>query len=85
MSRVLAFASSQPWRELYVAALFEDDEEQLVRLIGEARSAAVIRWRELLRCNAAECNEERKALDNALYFLNLLEIMSRQKTKAAAA
>ena len=25
------------------------------------------------------------ALDNALYFLNLLEVMSRQKTKAAAA
>ena len=24
-------------------------------------------------------------LDNALYFLNLLEVMSRQKTKAAAA
>jgi hypothetical protein len=83
MSRVSAF-TSQPWRKLYAAALFEDDKAQLARRISQARSAAIKRSRELFQQDPMECNEERNALDNALRFLDLIEATARKNARTAA-
>ena len=74
----IVFPAPQPWRKLYIAALFEDDREQLARRISQARSAAIKRSRELFQQDPRECNEERNALDNALRFLDLIEANSRK-------
>jgi hypothetical protein len=65
MSTVV-FPAPQPWKKLYIAALFEEDREQLARRISQARSAAIKRSRELFQQDPMECNEERSALNNAL-------------------
>jgi hypothetical protein len=82
MSNILPFPF-QAWKKLYTDALFEDDEEQLAHLISLARSGVVKRSRELFQHDSAECNAERKALDNALHFLELIEA-SHKNLKTAA-
>jgi len=86
MSTVV-FPAPQPWRELYIAALFEDDREQLAGRISQARSAAIKRSRELFQQHPQdpmECYEERSALNNALRFLDLIEATSRKNARTAA-
>jgi hypothetical protein len=80
----LAFPAPQPWKKLYIAALFEDDREQLARRLSQARSAAIKRSRELFKQDPMECNNERNALDNALRFLDLIEATSRKNIRTAA-
>ena len=82
MSRLLPFPY-QPWRELYIAALFEDNQERLAHLVAQARSAAVKRSRELFHQGTPDCNDERQALDNALHFLDLIEA-TRKNARLAA-
>ena len=81
----IVFPAPQPWKKLYMAALFEEDREQLARRISQARSAAIKRSRELFQQDPRECNEERNALNNALRFLDLIEATSRKNARTAAA
>jgi hypothetical protein len=84
VSSIPSIPTSKRWRELYSAALFENDKDQLAKLIPQARAAAVLRGRELFNKHQAECKAERQDLENALYFLSLLERVSGRKGRLAA-
>jgi hypothetical protein len=68
-----------------MTALFENDKERLPGLISQAQRAAMVRSRELLLAHQADARAERQALDNALYFLSLLERLALRKERLAAA
>jgi len=62
--------SSDDWKELYNAALFENDRSRVVQRIAEAQVAIVAR-RQLLLMSRSEA-KERQALDTALLLLQAL-------------
>jgi len=66
------------WRELYRAALFESDKQQLTSRISEAEKAIIQRGRELFA--AHDQSEERDALDDALYALRAMRSCVKLKT-----
>jgi len=78
MKHVLSLASRPgsrafaEWRALYVAALFEKDEDRMMERIDEARRALVVRARELFLANG-DHQQERSDIDDALQFLHVLE------------
>lgn len=59
------------WRELYVAALFENDPIKLSACIAEAEWALALRARELFHA-AGDHIEEELAMEDALYALQAL-------------
>ncbi|HWW13385.1 MAG TPA: hypothetical protein VN310_01885 [Candidatus Dormibacteraeota bacterium] len=59
------------WRELYIAALFETDNNRLPARIADAENATVARARELFFAGV-DTIEEDQALDDALYALRAL-------------
>jgi hypothetical protein len=69
-------ASTNVWRELYVAALFESDSAKLAARIAEAERALVVRARELFH-ETGDNIEEEEAVDNAMYSLNALRSVYR--------
>jgi len=60
------------WRALYVAALFEKDEDRMMERIDEAKRALVVRARELFLASGDHLQEQ-AAIDDALQFLHALE------------
>ena len=75
------FASTgiRNWRELYTAALFETDKQELPSRIADAERALVLRARELFATcgdngqeGQAIRSEEGQAIDDALYALRAL-------------
>jgi len=60
------------WRGLYVAALFETDENRMAQRIAAAEKALVVRARELFQATGDNLEEE-SAIDDALYALHALE------------
>jgi len=78
------------WRELYVAALMEANDEKMSARIAQAERAILDRVRELFYASADNIEEE-QALDDALYALralkSCLELMadSRLLNRRAAA
>jgi hypothetical protein len=68
------------WRRLYKAALFETDTGKIPLRIEEARSALVLRSRELFR-TSPDYDGETEAIDNALYALQALENCLKSNTK----
>jgi hypothetical protein len=64
--------SSRNWKELYTAALFENDNGRVPERIAEAERAIIDRARELF---SAGCDtiEEDQALEDALYALRALQ------------
>jgi hypothetical protein len=60
-----------PWRNLYLAALFESDPVHLSDRIAQAEHALVLRSRELFH-SAGDHIEEEHALDDAMYALRAL-------------
>ncbi len=62
----------QPWRELYSAALFETDKNQIPLRISAAEKAIIARSRELFAAGS-DTIEEDQALDDALYALKALQ------------
>ena len=64
--------ASPAWRGLYVAALFERDEERMVRRIAEAKNALVVRARELFQ-TPEDHLQEQSAIDEAFQALHALE------------
>jgi hypothetical protein len=73
---MLSPAVSQPvpvkaWKDLYVAALLESDEQKIPRLIAAAERAIVDRARVLFGASGDNIEEE-QAMDDALYALRAL-------------
>lgn len=71
------------WRDLYKAALFEPDPQQLPAHISRAESAIVARARELFDQQGDHIEEE-LALDDALYALQALRSCLSSRSNAAA-
>lgn len=67
------------WKELYVAALFESDINNLAKRIEIAEEALAARSRELFHA-AGDNVEEEEALDNAMYALRALRSAYRCST-----
>jgi hypothetical protein len=63
---------SPAWRHLYVAALFETNDERLAERIAEAKHALVSRARQLFDTQGDHIEEE-TALDDTLQALHALE------------
>lgn len=68
--RAPAESSDNHWRELYIAALFENDESRMAPKIVEAQRAIVAQRRESLMSGTN--TKERQALDTALLSLQAL-------------
>lgn len=72
--------ANHPWQNLYKAAIFEMDQAKAITLIADAENAIITRARALF--NQPENAIERKALDNALYFLRILRNCAQSKSAA---
>ena len=68
----LQLRASPPWRTLYIAALFENDNGRKRHRIVEAKDALVTRARELFHSKGNHVQEQ-SAIDDALHVLQLLE------------
>jgi hypothetical protein len=64
--------TAKSWRDLYVTALLEGNEEKIPLLIANAEHAIVDRARELFGTPGDNIQEE-EALDDALYALHALK------------
>jgi hypothetical protein len=61
----------QHWRELYIAALLEPDQQKLPSRIAKAERALMMRADELFAISR-ESGEQGQAVDDALYALRAL-------------
>jgi hypothetical protein len=59
------------WKEVYKAALFEDDNTKIPQRIAEAEKALAARALELYGASDDQVREQR-AMENARYFLRVL-------------
>jgi len=59
------------WKEIYKAALFEDDNSKIPQRIAEAERALAARALELFGTSDDQIREQR-AMENARYFLRVL-------------
>jgi len=59
------------WKEVYKAALFEDDDTKIPQRIAEAENALAARALELFGASDEQVREQ-KAMENARYFLRVL-------------
>lgn len=84
MNALSTRSTCQSWRDLYKAALFEADRTQLPQRIHEARTAVVLRGRELFNC-ADSHFEEAEDLEDALYALQALSSCLQMGTRAHTA
>ena len=78
-------SSNANWRDLYVAALLEMNENKLTDLIAEAEKTIVERARELFNAGGDNIQEEEN-LDDALYALRALKncVAMRSRLENAA-
>src|ERR1700738_1267092 len=67
----LSPTATRNWKELYMAALFEDDSSKIPQRITEAENAVAARAVELFGEGTNE-DREQQAMENAMYFLRLL-------------
>lgn len=70
------------WRELYLAALFETDNNKVPARIAAAEKAIVARGRELFSSSSDTIDED-ECLDDALYALRALQKCLQIRAKAA--
>ena len=59
------------WKEVYKAALFEDDNTKIPQRIAEAETALAARALELFGASDDQVREQ-QAMENARYFLRVL-------------
>jgi hypothetical protein len=57
------------WRVLYRTAILERDRYAIAKELSDAQDAVVERTRELIPATGAEVDEEREALNDAMYML----------------
>jgi len=74
----------QNWQELYTAALFEADKQELPSRIADAERALVLRARELFAAGG-DNGEEGEAIDDALYALHALAELFETGNKPGSA
>ena len=82
MTVVAHYPSNTNWRDLYVAALLEMNEDKLPDLIAQAESAIVERARELFSA-AGDNIQEQENLDDALYALRALKSCVAMRSRLA--
>jgi len=70
------------WHDLYQAALFETDLNQIPARIAQAEEAIVARMKELLMATDDHIEEE-QFLDDALYALRALRNCAERQANAA--
>ena len=75
----VARKSNSTWKETYKAAIFEPDAGRSAIRIAEAERVIVDRARALFHQTKGS-SDERRALDAALYSLQVLKQYSRTKT-----
>ncbi len=79
-SRFSDSASSRSiWQELYTRAILEPSRTKVPERIAEARHAIRVRGEEILAGSRVSSDDERRALDNALRNLRLLEGVTARK------
>jgi hypothetical protein len=72
------------WTVKYRAAIFsQTNSPEMMKRLSDAEDAIVQRMRELFRDTGADVEEERAAMDDAMYALRALNIVLEQKTRAA--
>lgn len=81
-NRISSNASQENWRKLYVAALFEADNDKLPTRIAAAEEAIVTRGRELF-AGTSDAIDEDQSLDDALYALRALQHCMENRSRAA--
>jgi hypothetical protein len=72
---------TKSWRELYHAAILESDKKHVPARITKAEKVILERARELFGGDGINA-DEKKALDNVLYFLQALRNILRFETLA---
>lgn len=72
----VSISGSAPWKQAYMAALFEVDKQKLPERLDQAESAVVLRTRELFSDNGSH-QQERKALEAALCALRALRSITQ--------
>jgi phosphoribosyl-ATP pyrophosphohydrolase len=70
-ARVRKSLFGRDWKEVYTAALFEDDNTKIPQRIAEAENALAARALELFGASDDQIREQ-KAMENARYFLRVL-------------
>jgi hypothetical protein len=70
-ARVHKSPFGRDWKEVYKAALFEDDNTKIPQRIAEAENALAARALELFGASDDQVREQ-KAMENARYFLRVL-------------
>jgi hypothetical protein len=70
-ARVCKSRNNEGWKEVYMAALFEDDSAKIPQRIAEAERALAARALELFGADDNQFPEQR-AMENAKYFLRIL-------------
>jgi hypothetical protein len=70
-ARAHKFPTSRDWKEVYKAALFEDDNSKIPQRIAEAERALAARAIELFAADGDQVGEQ-QAMENARYFLRVL-------------
>lgn len=69
------------WKQTYMAALFEVDKSKIVERIEAAQAAVVLRARALFQ-TSADHQQERKALEAALYALRALRSIADHQSSS---
>jgi hypothetical protein len=72
------------WKDVYTAALFEDDRTRISARIAEAEAEIVKRMRELFNPPDNDNTDERDVLDCALCMLQTLKNFLPKKTERLA-
>ena len=75
--------STRRWKIAYRTAIFESNGNVIGLRISEAEEAIVARTRELFAESGADAEEEREALDDALYALRALRSATEHTVYAA--
>ena len=70
-TRMHLSTTSRNWKELYKAALFEDNNDKLLQRIAAAESALSERAAEMVGAGDTQVREQ-QAMENARYFLRLI-------------
>lgn len=70
-ARVQKSLMCRDWKEIYKAALFEDDNSKIPQRIADAESALAARATELWGASDDQIREQ-QAMENARYFLRVL-------------
>ncbi|MGC1450301.1 MAG: hypothetical protein WA830_09715 [Candidatus Sulfotelmatobacter sp.] len=71
------------WRVLYRAAVFETDSSEMAKRLSAAEEAIAEHMRELFRATGADAEQEREAMDDAMYALRAWKAALEKRTHAA--